>query len=68
MQGDIDLNLQTVCNVWVDGVPNGTGRTTDHVCDVSRGFSFTEQTKQNFGKIKTARGRRVVEFALKFMF
>lgn len=66
--GDIDLNLETVCNVHVNGVPNGAGGTSDYVCDASQDFSFTPQTLQNFGKVKTRRGRRVIELAAKFTF
>ena len=32
------------------------------------GFSFTENTKSNFGKINLLRGRRIIEFALKYYF
>jgi hypothetical protein len=52
----------------LDGVPNGAGGTVDGVCDPSRGFSFTELTKQNFGKIVTKRGHRVIELAARFDF
>jgi hypothetical protein len=66
--GDIDLTLSTECNVKVDGVPNGAGGVSDDVCDPSRGFSFTKQTKENFGKIITKRGHRVIELAARFEF
>jgi hypothetical protein len=66
--GDIDLNLQTVCNVHVDGVPNGAGGTVDGVCDPSQGFHFTDLTRQNFGKIVSKRGHRVIEIAARFDF
>jgi hypothetical protein len=66
--GDVDLTLQAVCNVRVNGVPNGAGGTTDNVCDPTKGFSLSENTKQNFGKIILKRGHRVVEFALKLYF
>jgi hypothetical protein len=66
--GDIDLNLETMCNVRVDGVPNGAGGTADGVCDPSQGFHFTDLAKQNFGKIVTKRGRRVIEVAARFDF
>jgi len=65
---DIDLNLQTTCNVRVNGVPNGAGGTADNVCDPTQGFSLTDNTIQNFGKIILQRGHRVIEFALKFYF
>ena len=66
--GDLDLALQTVCNVRVNGVPNGTGGTSDNVCDPSQGFHLTDNSIQNFGKIIFQRGHRVIEFALKFYF
>jgi len=66
--GDVDLTLQTVCNVRVNGVPNGAGGTADNVCDPTKGFSLTENTKQNFGKIILKRGHRVIEFAMKLYF
>jgi hypothetical protein len=65
---DIDLTLNTVCNVTRDGVPNGNGGTADGVCDASKGFHFDDNTKANFGKINLLRGHRVVEFALKYYF
>ncbi len=68
LNGDIDLNLQTVCNVRVDGVPNGAGGTVDGVCDPTQGFHFTDLTQHDFGKIVTKRGHRVIELALRFDF
>jgi hypothetical protein len=65
---DIDLNLQTECNVRVNGVPNGAGGTVDNQCDPSKGYHYTENTIKNFGKIILQRGHRVVEFALKLYF
>lgn len=65
---DIDLNLQTECNVRVNGVPNGLGGTVDGVCDPTRGFHFTELTRENFGKIVTERGHRTIELAARFEF
>jgi hypothetical protein len=65
---DIDLALQTTCNVRVNGVPNGAGGTTDNVCDPTQGFSLTPQSVQNFGKIVLQRGHRVVELAVKLYF
>ena len=62
---DINLTLDTVCNVIVPGVNNGAGGTTD-ACDPTKGFSYTQQTKDNFGKINLKRGHRVVEFVLKY--
>jgi hypothetical protein len=66
--GDVDLDLQTACNVHVDGVPNGAGGAADGVCDPSQGFHFTDLAKKNFGKIKTKRGHRVIEVAARFDF
>ena len=66
--GDVDLTLQTTCNVHVNGVPNGAGGTADNVCDPTKGFSLTQNSKDNFGKIILKRGHRVIEFALKLYF
>ena len=66
--GDVDFNLQTVCNVRVDGVPNGAGGTSDFVCDPTQGFHYTEDTLRNFGKIVTKRGHRAIELAARFDF
>ncbi len=49
-------------------VANGNGGTAQDICDISKGFSFTDDTKKNFGKITTKRGNRVIELALKFTF
>jgi hypothetical protein len=65
---DIDLNLQTECNVRVDGVPNGIGGTVDGVCDPTQGYHITDLAKQNFGKILTKHGHRVIELAVRFDF
>jgi len=65
---DLDLTLQTVCNVQVSGVSNSSGGTVDNVCDPRGGFHFTQQTIDNFGKVISKRGRRIVEFAVKFYF
>jgi hypothetical protein len=67
-RGDVYLNLQTECNVRVNGVPNGTGGYTDSVCDPTQGFHYTEDTLQNFGKILTKRGHRVIQLAVRFDF
>jgi len=67
-QSDIDLVLDTTCKVKKSGVPNGSGGTSDNVCDPTGGFNFTPQTLQNFGKIKGKHGHRTIEFALKFQF
>jgi hypothetical protein len=65
---DINLALETVCNVTVPGVATGNGTNTTDACDVTKGFSFTPQTMQNFGKITIKHGHRVVEFVLKYYF
>jgi hypothetical protein len=64
---DVDTRLEANCNRRVLGVPNGAGGTAD-VCDPAGGFSFTQNTLDNFGKVLTKRGRRVVEFALRLFF
>jgi hypothetical protein len=65
---DVNLTLQTTCNVRVNGVPNGTGGTSDNICDPTQGFSLTQNSIDNFGKVLLQRGKRVIEFALKFYF
>jgi hypothetical protein len=64
---DIDYHLNTQCNSRVAGVPNGAGGTAT-VCDPTGGFTFTDNTLANFGKITTKRGHRVIEVALRFFF
>jgi hypothetical protein len=52
-----------------DNVPTGNGTGTKNgVCDPTKGFAFTSDTLNNFGKITNKHGRRIVEFALKFYF
>jgi hypothetical protein len=63
---DIDLRLDTLCNVQVTA-PDGAGGTSN-VCDPTQGFRFTDQTLNNFGKINLLRGHRIIELALKFYF
>jgi hypothetical protein len=65
---DVDLVLDTVCNRVVNGVANGAGGVADNVCDPTGGFEFTQTAKDNFGKINLKRGRRVIEFVLKYYF
>ena len=65
---DIDLTLDTVCNVRRNGVPNGLGGTADNVCDPNGGYRLTDNTIANFGKIITKRGHRIMEFALRLFF
>src|SRR5262249_1982701 len=64
---DINYTLEANCNVRVTGVNNGAGGTAD-VCDPTKGYTFTQNTLDNFGKILTKRGHRVVEFALRLFF
>jgi hypothetical protein len=49
-------------------IPNGNGSNATGVCDPSKGFTFTDDTKNKFGKITTKRGQRVIEMAVKFTF
>ncbi len=51
----MDLVLDTVCNVSVNGMSNGAGGVVDDVCDPTAGFQFTPTTKDNFGKINLIR-------------
>jgi hypothetical protein len=67
-RNDINFNLETTCNVTVNGVPNGAGGTSDNVCDPRGGYSFTQNAINNFGRINVRRGHRIVEFALKYYF
>jgi hypothetical protein len=67
-RSDLDLTMETVCNRVVENVPNGSGGTVGNVCDPTGGFSFTQNTINNFGKINIMRGRRIIEFALKYYF
>ena len=64
---DIFLALETVCNRRIT-VPNGDGTSTASTCDPAGGFRFTDNTINNFGRVMNKRGRRIVEFALKFTF
>jgi hypothetical protein len=66
--GDINLTLDTVCNVRRNGIPNGQGGFVDNICDPTAGYDFTPQTKDNFGKINLKRGHRVIEFVFKYYF
>jgi hypothetical protein len=44
------------------------GGTVNGVCDPTAGYSFTPNTIANFGKVNLLRGRRIVEFALRYYF
>jgi hypothetical protein len=65
---DVNLTLETTCNVRVPSLPNGAGGTATNVCDPTGGFTFTPQTVTNFGRINLKRGHRVVELVLKYYF
>jgi hypothetical protein len=45
-----------------------TALAVDGVCDPTQGFHFSDYAKENFGKILTKRGHRVVELAVRFEF
>jgi hypothetical protein len=71
--GDINFNLDTRCNAFLPaGTPTGGG-VVDSMgrvggtprCDPTKGFTIVPG---EFGVINTKRGRRIVEFALKFNF
>jgi hypothetical protein len=65
---DVDLILDTTCNVTVPSVANGAGGTATDVCDPTGGFEYTQTAQENFGKINLKRGRRVIEFVFKYYF
>jgi len=49
-------------------VPDGAGGYVDQVCDPAAGFHFTDDTRNNFGRIVSQTGHRVVEFVVKYYF
>jgi hypothetical protein len=65
--GDVDLALDTRCNVRLNGIPNGSGGTRDGVCDPTQGFSFTPQTLQNFATAIATRGHRTISVSFKLI-
>jgi len=68
---DINLTLNTACNVHVDGstIPNGAGGFVGgSICDPTKGYSYTSDTLANFGRITNKHGHRIVEIAIKFYF
>ena len=66
---DIFLALETECDpANMVRRPTGDGTNQAAVCDPTKPFRFTQNTLNNFGKIQNKRGRRIVEFALKFYF
>jgi len=62
------VNPDGTTTSFTQTIPNGVGGTNNNACDPSKGFSFTPETANNFGKITTKRGQRVIELALKFTF
>jgi hypothetical protein len=65
---DVDLNLEVLCNVRVNGVPNGAGGYANGVCDPTQGFHFSDLALDNFGRVITKHGHRVIELAVRFDF
>ena len=65
---DVNVRLNTVCKVKRDNVPNGTGGTSNGICDPTGGFSFDQDTINNFGKVVNKHGHRIIELALKYYF
>ncbi|HMG32675.1 MAG TPA: carboxypeptidase regulatory-like domain-containing protein [Blastocatellia bacterium] len=75
VNSDVNVRLDTVCLVHKNNVPNGTGGTTNNVCDPTGGFRFTDgrqgdatNTVRDFGKVINKHGHRIIEFALKYYF
>jgi hypothetical protein len=64
----VDTSLATTCNHFANQVPNGVGNYVDHVCDPASRFHFTDDIRNNFGRITSQVGHRVIEFALKYYF
>jgi hypothetical protein len=58
----------TVVTEFNQTIPNGSGGTASGVCDPGKGFTFTDATKKDFGKVTNKRGQRVIEMAVKFTF
>ncbi len=66
---DIYLTLDTECASPTVARPTGDGgNISTGVCDPRGGFRYTQATLDNFGRVVNKRGRRIVEFALKFNF
>jgi len=64
---DVDTQLQTTCQ-QVSGIDNGNGGVSNNVCVPTGTFAYTSNTLANFGKIKTKRGHRSIEFAVRLFF
>ena len=67
ISNDINLTLEANCNVK-EVLPTGNGAGTVNACDPTQGFSYTQQTVDNFGKINLKRGHRVIELVFKYYF
>ncbi|HKV40648.1 MAG TPA: carboxypeptidase regulatory-like domain-containing protein [Blastocatellia bacterium] len=73
---DVFTTIDTVCNHFVNNVPNGTASgTSNNICDPTQGFHIAgkadgghQDTIDQFGKIINKHGHRTIELALKFMF
>ena len=50
------------------GCQPGDPNCPDNVCDPTGGFQYDQNTIDNFGKVNLKRGRRVIEFVLKYYF
>jgi hypothetical protein len=68
----LDINTQCNRNVPLNTIPNGSGGFAGDPgtvgCDPTGGFSITDDSKKNFGKINLLRGHRIIELALKYYF
>lgn len=64
----INLALDTECVAQVNGIRNGSGGIVNGLCNPTAGFKFTQNTLDQFGKVQTKHGRRIVELAVKFYF
>ena len=61
--------LDTTCNrLVVHGLSDGAGRIATGVSRPDRRILLHAADMQNFGKINLKRGRRVIEFVLKYYF
>ena len=65
---DIDLVLNTVCNVTPQRRAQRRRRRRGQRLRPDAGLQYDQNTKDNFGKINLKRGRRVMEFVLKYYF
>ena len=65
---DIDLVLDTTCNVTPQRRVQRRRWHRRQRLRPDGGFQYTQNTIDNFGKVNLKRGRRVVEFVLKYYF